>query len=74
VAFADVGRQKEEMNTARLPWKWNLAMDEQQAESLQFHSPGQRPGNDGNSEEKEAGESEGVTKVYLRAIWPLWFT
>jgi hypothetical protein len=40
-------------------------------ERVAFHSLGQRPEENGNSEEMAAGESEGVTKVDLRAIWPL---
>jgi hypothetical protein len=42
-------------------------------ERVEFHSLGQRPEEKGNAEEMEAGESEGRTKVDLRAIWPQWF-
>jgi hypothetical protein len=46
-----------------------------QAESLQFQSPGQRPGEDGGEDAIETGESEGGSKVDLRAVRPLgiWF-
>jgi hypothetical protein len=44
-------------------------------ERVVFNSPRQRPEENVNAEEKEAGEREGGMKVDLRAIWPLgiWF-
>jgi hypothetical protein len=39
-------------------------------ERVEFRSPGQRPEENGNAEKMEAGESDGGTNVYLRAIWP----
>jgi hypothetical protein len=41
-------------------------------EGVVFRSPGQRPEENENPEQMEAGKSERVTKVDLRAIWPLW--